>query len=372
VSGKPGPLQWSPGRARTRAAAQAEPSEVPSRHAPTRVELEPLVTELLVRHARRSVGVAVGILRDGQTWTIGTGTAGSGRPTPPAADTIFEIGPLTKVFTATLLAGMVDDGVVALDEPVQQCLPAGVVLPVRQRPITLADVAAHTSELPRLPHGFPMRSLAHRRNPYAWFMVDELHAGLPATRLRREPGTRPRYSNLGVRAARTSTRTPRRHELRRTRARPDLPSAPTRRHLSLGTSGSAGALRLRTQAARSARGALGPCRARGCGRAARHGRRPARVRATPARRPAASTLRAAALTQVVRTHHRGIAIGLAWTQLPLLGTDHEVLFHNGGTGGFRSFAAFATAAHTAVVVVSNSARSVDALGFRILERISYR
>jgi CubicO group peptidase (beta-lactamase class C family) len=81
-------------------------------------------------------------------------------------------------------------------------------------------------------------------------------------------------------------------------------------------------------------------------------------------------VRAAALTRVVQTCHRGVAIGLAWTQLPLLGTDHEVLFHNGGTGGFRSFAAFVPATYTGVVVLSNSARSVDALGFRILKRIS--
>jgi CubicO group peptidase (beta-lactamase class C family) len=46
-----------------------------------------------------------------------------------------------------------------------------------------------------------------------------------------------------------------------------------------------------------------------------------------------------------------------------------LLFHNGGTGGFRSFAGFVPATATAVAVLSNSARSVDALGSRILERI---
>ncbi len=83
----------------------------------------------------------------------------------------------------------------------------------------------------------------------------------------------------------------------------------------------------------------------------------------------AGLARAAALTHAPRVHHRGVAVGLGWTRLPLLGTDRELLFHNGGTGGFRSFAGFVPATHTAVVVLSNSARSVDALGFRILERI---
>ena len=81
-------------------------------------------------------------------------------------------------------------------------------------------------------------------------------------------------------------------------------------------------------------------------------------------------VRAAALTHTPRRRYRGVAIGLGWTQPPLLGADHELLFHNGGTGSFRSFAGFVPAAHTAVVVLSNSARSVDALGFRILEQIN--
>ena len=51
------------------------------------------------------------------------------------------------------------------------------------------------------------------------------------------------------------------------------------------------------------------------------------------------------------------------------GSDHEVLLHNGGTGGFRSFTGFVPGTGAAAVVLSNSARSMDPLGFRILERI---
>ena len=78
------------------------------------------MAELPLRHARRRVGVAVGVLRGGRTWVLESGTAGPGGPSPPAADTIFEIGSVTKVFTATLLAGMVDYGRLALDDPVQR------------------------------------------------------------------------------------------------------------------------------------------------------------------------------------------------------------------------------------------------------------
>jgi D-alanyl-D-alanine-carboxypeptidase/D-alanyl-D-alanine-endopeptidase len=361
--------QWWLGRTRLRAdvpagspeSARSEPSPLP--------EVEPLVAELLVRHAGRHVGVAVGVFRGEETWVMGSGTGGPGGPATPAAHTIFEIGSVTKVFTATLLAGMVEEGLLALDDPVQRYLPPGVELPVRGRPITLADLATHTAGLPRLPRGFFLRSVRHRRNPYAWLTVDDLYAGLPATRLRREPGGRPRYSNLGygllahVLALRADRDYERLVQERICRplgledTRVSVPAAARERfaqghdrrggpvpHWDLPVLAGAGALRSTVaDLLRFLRLQLGE--------------------GDPA------LARAAALTHAPRARYRGVTLGLGWTRLPLLGTQHDVLFHNGATGGFRSFAAFVPATHAAVVVLSNSARSVDALGFRILERI---
>ena len=81
-------------------------------------------------------------------------------------------------------------------------------------------------------------------------------------------------------------------------------------------------------------------------------------------------VRAAALTHAPRWQRRGgFAVGLGWMRLTPGGSDHEVLLHNGGTGGFRSFTGFVPGTGAAAVVLSNSARSVDPLGFRIHERI---
>jgi D-alanyl-D-alanine-carboxypeptidase/D-alanyl-D-alanine-endopeptidase len=362
--------QWWLTRARLRAAAPAGPSEAARSEPPVPPpEVEPLVAELLVRHARRHVGVAVGVIRGEGTWVMGSGTAGPGGPAPPGAHTIFEIGSVTKVFTATLLAAMVEDGLLALDDPVQPCLPAGVELPVRGRPITLADLATHTAGLPRLPHGFVLRSVRHRRNPYGWLTVGDLYAGLPSTRLRREPGGRPRYSNLGygllghVLAARAG------------RSYEQLVRERICRPLALEDTG------VSVPAAVRGRFAQGHNRR---GRPVPHWDLPVLAGAGALRSTVADLLRflrlqlgegelalvsAAALTHAPQSRQRGVAIGLGWTRLPLLGTEHELLFHNGGTGGFRSFVGFVPATQTAVVVLTNSARSVDALGFRILERI---
>jgi D-alanyl-D-alanine-carboxypeptidase/D-alanyl-D-alanine-endopeptidase len=361
--------QWWATRARMRASALAGPSEAARSEPSLSPEGEPLVAELLVRHASRHVGVAVGVLRGGRTWVMGSGTAGSGGPSPPATDTVFEIGSITKVFTATLLAGMVDEGLLALDDPVQKYLPPAVQLPVLGRPMTLADLATHTAGLPRQPHGFILRSVRHRRNPYAWFTVDDLYAGLPAMRLRREPGGRPRYSNLGYGLLGHILALVSGHSYEQ------LIQERICRPLELEDT------RVTVPPGALERFAQGHNRRR---RAVAHWDLPVLAGAGALRSTVADLLRflrlqlgegdpalarAAAMTHAPRAHHCGLTVGLGWTRLPLLGTEHELLFHNGGTGGFRSFAGFVPATHTAAVVLSNSARSVDALGFRILERI---
>jgi len=77
-------------------------------------------------------------------------------------ETIFEIGSVTKVFTALLLADMTERGQVRLDDAAAGYLPGGGT-----GPVTLADLATHTSGLPRLPPGLPWFALTSPRDPYA-------------------------------------------------------------------------------------------------------------------------------------------------------------------------------------------------------------
>ena len=157
------------------------------------------VESILDRHAGRLTGVAVGVGHEGRTWTFGRGRIGADGSDRPAPDTIFEIGSISKVFTATLLAVMVEEGTVALDDPVDRYLPEGVRLPVRGRPITLVDLATHSSGLPRLPKGLLRMSLfRNRANPYALFTVAQLERAVAEARLKGKPGARRRYSNFGA------------------------------------------------------------------------------------------------------------------------------------------------------------------------------
>ena len=121
---------------------------------PLRVALAKRVDE-----AKEGTGAIVGLLRRRGRSFASYGRARADGP-EITAETIFEIGSITKVFTALLLADMVERGEVALDDPVRKYLPNGVTVPSRsRRDITLADLATHTSGLPRDPTNLDLRSL---------------------------------------------------------------------------------------------------------------------------------------------------------------------------------------------------------------------
>ena len=127
--------------------------------------------------------LAYAVVRDGDATLGGFGGAGP--------QTIFEIGSVTKVFTALLLADMAERGQVRLSDPAARYLPGGT------GPVTLADLATHTSGLPRLPPGMVWSALTHPRDPYANYpaarLVRAAHRSLRAS-------SRPNayaYSNYG-------------------------------------------------------------------------------------------------------------------------------------------------------------------------------
>src|SRR6185369_17890880 len=71
--------------------------------------------------SRRSSGIVVGILDEGRRRVVAYGNAGpDGKPLD--GNSVFEIGSITKVFTASLLADMVRRAEVKLDDPVSKYL----------------------------------------------------------------------------------------------------------------------------------------------------------------------------------------------------------------------------------------------------------
>jgi serine-type D-Ala-D-Ala carboxypeptidase/endopeptidase len=113
------------------------------------------------------------------------GPAFSGSAGLPA-DARFQIGSITKTMTATLLACLVGDGRVALDDEIGRWLDAGP-----NGDITLEQLATHTSGLPRLAPNQP----TGETNPYRDFTAQRAEEGLRAAP--RTPGAGHLYSNFG-------------------------------------------------------------------------------------------------------------------------------------------------------------------------------
>lgn len=290
-------------------------------------------------------------------------------PAGPAS--IFEIGSITKVFTGTLLADMAEEGLVGLGDRVSLHLPPGVEMPSRGREITLTDLASHRSGLPAVPRSLLLKALMTRgRDPYTDWDAARLEAAIPRTRPRREPEKRFGYSNYAVgllghllaRRAGTSY-----DELVRRRICTPLGLRDT------GTSVDGGRLATGHKsggretpywhfAALDGAGGLRSTATDLLGFLRLHADR------TDARLAVAARETQRPRTKVARGH-----VGLGWMIFPpSRALPFDMLVHEGGTGGFRSFAGLAPGERIGVVVLANQARGVGALGRRLLRAVAGR
>ena len=147
---------------------------------------------------RRAVGMAVCVVTPSRRRFVGWGRERLSDDRPVTSETVFEIGSITKVFTALLLADMARRGEVGLDDPAARHLPGDFHLPVVDgRQITLTDLATHTSGLPRFPT-FPGTPLSPSWiEALARFNVEDFKAWLQDFHPQRPAGAAWEYSNQG-------------------------------------------------------------------------------------------------------------------------------------------------------------------------------
>ncbi|HVR39037.1 MAG TPA: serine hydrolase, partial [Thermoanaerobaculia bacterium] len=145
---------------------------------------------------KKAVGIVVGVIEPSVRRVVAYGALDANDKRPLNGDTLFEIGSATKVFTSLLLADMVQRGEVALSDPIAKFLPSDVKVPKRgEKQITLLDLATHTSGLPRLPSNLNPKDPA---NPYADYTVAQMYEFLRSYELKRDIGETYEYSNFGA------------------------------------------------------------------------------------------------------------------------------------------------------------------------------
>jgi serine-type D-Ala-D-Ala carboxypeptidase/endopeptidase len=305
--------------------------------------------------------IAIGIIdKDGaHFFNFGTKTT---HGSPVDEHTTYEIGSITKVFTAILLARQVEEGKLRLDDPVQNYLPAAVKVPKRGTvQITFGHLSDHTSALPRLPANMKPADPA---NPYADYTVDQMYSFLSGYELTRDVGAAYEYSNLAqgllghILAANAGvayeslmvrvlasplkmkeTRITLDDKMRKNLATPHDNGIEVK-NWDIPTLAGAGAIRSSTSDMLKFLAAnIG-------------------LSKTP-------LLTAMNKTHVARHDKAGsMRVGLGWHIAK--GKHGDVIWHNGGTGGYRAFAGFVKETGTGVVVFTNSTESVDDIGFHLL------
>ena len=342
-------------------AQTASPSSLPSDAEIRKI----LVDRIDVQH--QSVGIVVGVIGPEGRRVIAYGNLEKGDARPLNGDTVFEIGSATKVFTSLLLADMVQGKQVALDDPVTKYLPATVKMPERNgRSITLVDLSTHTSGLPRLPGNLSPRDPG---NPYADYSVEQLYQFLSGYQLTHDIGSTYEYSNLGggllghvlARRAGTDyealvesricaplgmksteiTLTP---EMKARLAVGHNAALASVKNWDLPTLAGAGALR-------STANDLLIFLAANLGYS-KSLLSPAMAAMLKTRRP---------------TGQQGLEIALGWHIFTSNGK--EIVWHNGGTGGYRSFIGFDPRTRIGVVALSNTSTNVgvDDIGRHLLD-----
>ena len=289
-----------------------------------------------------------------------------------AADdlTIFEIGSITKAFTGVLLAEMSLRGEVSLDDPLSRHLP-GPRPRWRHREPTLLELATHRSGLPNVPRAMRRPELAYalgfrERDPWAGVTEQAYEELVMRESPRRRPGGKVRYSSmaLGLLGDALAARAGRPYA----QLLAERVLGPLQMDATGVTPPPAWAPRLLVGHSRRGRPRSPLADFMPAAGSLRSNARDMMSFLAACLDPGTTPLgRALALAQQPHARIGKLAeLGLGW--LILSRPRHpRVVWHNGGTWGFRSFAGFAPEHGAAAVVMSNTARSVDRLGFRLVE-----
>jgi CubicO group peptidase (beta-lactamase class C family) len=107
-------------------------------------DLQPRLAALIDEH--KVPGAALGVLHDGEIAAVAAGVVNLRTGVEATSDTVFQIGSQGKMWTATVLMQLVDEGLVDIDAPVRTYLPEFAVADAEvSSSVTLRHLLSHTS-----------------------------------------------------------------------------------------------------------------------------------------------------------------------------------------------------------------------------------
>jgi D-alanyl-D-alanine-carboxypeptidase/D-alanyl-D-alanine-endopeptidase len=282
-------------------------------------------------------------------------------------NTIYEIGSISKVFTSLIMAEMIEQGKLKLDEPIEKYLPKTVKVPsYNNHKITFWHLSTHTSGLPTLPENMIFTE-KNMNNPYSDYSTKQLYDFLSTYKLTRDVGSAYEYSNLGAGLLGHIL------GLIENSSYEELLKKYIVKELNMPSTG------ITITAEMKKRFAIG----HSSGDEVSYWDLPTLAGAGGIRSTASDMLKfigaemglnktklanAIKKTQFIPkapTDIQTTKVSLGWHHTE--GPGGQITWHNGGTGGFRSFTGFNPATMTGVIVLANSTDGVDDIGLHILE-----
>ncbi len=303
-------------------------------------------------------GLSIGTYKNGNIEFFNLGICSEENKVKPTENSIYEIGSISKTFTGTVLADMVAEGKVNLEDPISKFLPDSVCNWSTEKAITLEELSTHTSGLPRLPDNLTKNFLADLDNPYRNYGTASLYAFLKNYAPQSKDKRNCEYSNLGVGLLG--------HILAKIDDKSYEAMVTDRIFKPLLLTNSTITLK-EGQLIQGHDGLGYPVSQWDFQALAGAGG----IRSTTADMMKYLAANISKVKPYVDTHlpRKDMSafqkIGLGW--ISQKNGDLAFTWHNGGTGGFSTFMGFSKERQVGVVVLANSVQSVDAVGVRILE-----
>lgn len=137
-----------------------------------KVEIERIILHDTEISLDETPGFIIGIIDQDSTYYVEFGTDLKGQKTKLNTEDIFELGSISKVFTASLTSVLVNEGKISYSDRINDYLPLAFQNP-RMDEVTILDLIQHTSGLPVRPYFFGLKE-KNPQNPYGFYEKDEL------------------------------------------------------------------------------------------------------------------------------------------------------------------------------------------------------
>lgn len=328
------------------------------------LEVDSLIRTYLLKPENKSL--SIGILKNRKAAFYHYGETRKGTGNLPSNRSIYEIGSVSKSFTGILLAKAIEEQKIKAGDDIRNYLPESCKnLAYKNTPITLVQLANHTSGIPRLPENLTDQKNFDEKDPYHHYTKELLFQYLGKLKLKTVPGTVSEYSNTGMallgvilegvygKSYEALVKEKITEPLHMMHTFQEVPAAEQPQFCT----------GYDEQGHETPYWNLGDIP--GCGG----------LRSTPEDMMLYLQANLEAQDPAIKRSHATTfqsgkynSLGMAWHKQQSLSGD-ELIWHNGGTYGFSSFMGFYKEKNCGVVVLSNSGNNVDGLAINLLKML---